>query len=130
MKTFTRAFCTRGNWCPEQDDDDCAHCHFYTTMDVPVPAVYRPHRKAVMQALAHTMDVRGYWIMPRERAQAVLGCEDALAKVKRRRQFANGTRLGRWSWARRARTVNYNQALLAVPWAGDIFRRRMCSLIG
>jgi len=130
MRTFTRSFCVRGNWCPEQDDGICENCHFYTTMDVPVEVVYRPHRRAVTQSI-HRRRGMGYWDWaPTVVVKARLGHPSAVAQLRYRRRVRNGTRLGRWSWARKARAANYNQALLAIPWAGDIFRRRMCSLTG
>jgi len=86
------SFCPagEGSWCP-----DCPSCDEWYA----APAVYRPHRKAVVQACGVKRIPglgQGYHVIDRE---ARLGCEEARARVKRRRRIANGVRLGRWSWA-------------------------------
>jgi len=83
-------------------------------MDVPVPAVYRPHRHAVFQSLWHNADVQGRNWLAMIVINARLGCEEARARVKRRRRVRNGVRLMRtfrWSGLRR---LNHEQTIKAL----------------
>jgi len=64
-----------------------------------VADVYRPHRRAVMQAQAHTMDIRNTWRAPLVYLKARLGCPEARAWLRRKRRLESGTFLTRWSWS-------------------------------
>lgn len=96
--TFTRAFCTRGNWCSEQDDDVCENCHFFTVMEVPTMVVYRPHRRAVVQSCWNSPKMDGKHFFPRVVLQARLGCPAARVWVKRRRRLHNRVERGEFGW--------------------------------
>jgi hypothetical protein len=87
-------------WC-------CQHCT--NLFSERVADVYRPHRRAVMQALWGNTTSASRLHMPRVFLQARLGCPDARAWVRRRKRLANGTCLGRWSWSRRPRGVKLSQ---------------------
>jgi len=91
------------------DTATCVGCDWKCEHAVPPIRVYRPQRRAVVQSLQIRID-RGAWPWtPRIALQSRLGCEHARTMMRFYRRNANGTRLGRWSWARKPRAFRAYQ---------------------
>jgi len=90
----------------------CAGCN-HLEFSEQVADVYRPHRRMVTQSCWHLSWMANRDHFPRVLLQARLGCPAARAWVKRKRRIENGTFLTRMHWARKARTLDHGQSIIA-----------------
>lgn len=117
MKTYTMTYCV-SDWCHHKFDvEGCKGCPSYEVNVERVADVYRPHRRAVVQALWGNTTSESRLHMPRVFLKARLGCPDARAWVRRRRRVVNGTFLGQWGRSRRPRAIKLSQLSFPVQLA-------------